>query len=558
MNLLRIGTFRKAGIIALIIIAFTAGLVSFNEDRDFKLVKNLDIYYSLFRELNVFYVDDINPEKLIEKSIKEMLQSLDPYTIYIPESDIEDFNFATTGKYGGIGSLIRKSGDFAIISEIYKDFPADLAGLKAGDIIREIDGKSIEGLALSKVSDLLKGLPDTEVRVTIKRYGLDELFTITFIRKKIHITGVPYYGMLDENIGYIRLSNFTQDCSKDVKNALTDLKKTYSPESLILDLRGNPGGLLIEAVNVSNLFVEKGQEIVSTKGKVKQFDETYRAKNLPVDTQIPLVVLVNRGSASASEIVAGALQDIDRAVIIGTRTFGKGLVQTTRPLSYNSRLKVTTAKYYIPSGRCIQALDYSHRNEDGSVGHIPDSLISEYKTKNDRLVYDGGGISPDIEILKPDPSQLTIELFTGFMFFDFSTRYYLTHDSILPPGDFELTDSIYHDFIAFVKEQNFNYETKTDQALLTLKEIAKNEKYYQFSENEFTALSKKLSRDLEQDMNAFSDEIKILLEESIVDRYYYRSGMIQSSLPYDEQIDKAHEILEDTNRYTNILNPNYQ
>ena len=558
MNLLRIGTFRKAGIIALIIIAFTAGLVSFNEDRDFKLVKNLDIYYSLFRELNVFYVDDINPEKLIEKSIKEMLQSLDPYTIYIPESDIEDFNFATTGKYGGIGSLIRKSGDFAIISEIYKDFPADLAGLKAGDIIREIDGKSIEGLALSKVSDLLKGLPDTEVRVTIKRYGLDELFTITFIRKKIHITGVPYYGMLDENIGYIRLSNFTQDCSKDVKNALTDLKKTYSPESLILDLRGNPGGLLIEAVNVSNLFVEKGQEIVSTKGKVKQFDETYRAKNLPVDTQIPLVVLVNRGSASASEIVAGALQDIDRAVIIGTRTFGKGLVQTTRPLSYNSRLKVTTAKYYIPSGRCIQALDYSHRNEDGSVGHIPDSLISEYKTKNDRLVYDGGGISPDIEILKPDPSQLTIELFTGFMFFDFSTRYYLSHDSILPPGDFELTDSIYNDFIAFVKEQNFNYETKTDQALLTLKEIAKNEKYYQFSENEFTALSKKLSRDLEQDMNAFSDEIKILLEESIVDRYYYRSGMIQSSLPYDEQIDKAHEILEDTNRYTNILNPNYQ
>jgi len=398
-------------------------------------------------------------------------------------------------------------------------------------------------------------LPDTEVRVTIKRYGFDELFTITFIRKKIHITGVPYYGMLDENIGYIRLSNFTQDCSKDVKNALTDLKKTYSPESLILDLRGNPGGLLIEAVNVSNLFVEKGQEIVCTKGKVKQFDETYRAKNLPVDTKIPIVVLVNRGSASASEIVAGTLQDIDRAVIIGTRTFGKGLVQTTRPLSYNSRLKVTTAKYYIPSGRCIQALDYSNRNEDGSVGYIPDSLISEYKTKNGRSVYDGGGISPDIEILKPDLSQLTIELFTGFMFFDFSTRYYLSHDSILPPGDFKLTDSIYRDFIAFVKDQNFIYETKTDQALLTLKETAKKEKYYQFAESEYTALSKKLSRDLEQDMNAFSKEIKILLEESIVDRYYYRSGMIRSSLPYDEQIDKAREILKDKNRYTNILNP---
>ncbi len=558
MILTRIGTFKKAGVIILIVFAFTAGLVSFNEDRDFKLLKNLDIYYSLFRELNVFYVDDIEPEKLVEISINEMLQSLDPYTVYIPESDIDDFTFATTGKYGGIGSLIRKSGDFAVISEVYKDFPADLAGLKAGDIIREIDGKSIEGLALHKVSDLLKGLPDTEVIVTIKRYGIDESFTIAFIRKKIHINGVPYYGMLDENIGYIRLSNFTQDCYKDVKNALTDLKKMYSPKSLILDLRGNPGGLLIEAVNVSNLFVNKGQEIVSTRGKIKQFDETYRAKNLPVDTQIPLIVLVNRGSASASEIVAGALQDIDRAVIIGTRTFGKGLVQTTRPLSYNSRLKVTTAKYYIPSGRCIQALDYSHRNEDGSVGFIPDSLISEYKTKNGRLVYDGGGISPDIEIKEDSPSQLTIELFTGFMFFDFSTRYYLTHDTLLPPGDFELTDSVYLDFIAFVKEQNFNYETKTDQALRALVKTAKNEKYYQFSENEFTALSKKLSRDLEQDMNAFSKEIKILLEESIVDRYYYRSGMIQSSLPYDIQIEKARELLENKNKYIAILNPSDQ
>ena len=558
MILTRIGTFKKAGVITLIVFAFTIGLVSFNEDRDFKLLKNLDIYYSLFRELNVFYVDDIEPEKLVEISINEMLQSLDPYTVYIPESDIDDFTFATTGKYGGIGSLIRKSGDFAVISEVYKDFPADLAGIKAGDIIREIDGKSIEGLALHKVSDLLKGLPDTEVGITIKRYGIDDLFTFTFIRKKIHINGVPYYGMLDENIGYIRLSNFTQDCYKDVKNALTDLKKTYSPQSLILDLRGNPGGLLIEAVNVSNLFVNKGQEIVSTRGKIKQFDETYRAKNLPVDTQIPLIVLVNRGSASASEIVAGALQDIDRAVIIGTRTFGKGLVQTTRPLSYNSRLKVTTAKYYIPSGRCIQALDYSHRNEDGSVGFIPDSLISEYNTKNGRLVYDGGGISPDIEIKEDNPSQLTIELFTGFMFFDFSTRYYLTHDTLLPPGDFELTDSVYLDFIAFVKEQSFNYETKTDQALRALVKTAKNEKYYQFSENEFTALSKKLSHDLEQDMDAFSKEIKILLEESIVDRYYYRSGMIQSSLPYDKQIKKACEVLEDKNKYTAILNPSDQ
>jgi len=558
MKLTRIGTFKKLSIITLIIIAFTAGLVSFNEDRDFKLLKNLDIYYSLFRELNVFYVDDIEPEKLIEKSINEMLQSLDPYTVYIPESDIDDFNFATTGKYGGIGSLIRKSGDFAVISEVYKNFPADLAGLKVGDIIHAIDDKSIKGLALTKISDQLKGLPDTKVGITIKRYGIDTLFTITFIRQKIHITGVPYYGMLDKNIGYIRLSNFTQDCSKDVKNALTDLKKKKSLKSLILDLRGNPGGLLMEAVNVSNHFIDKGQKIVSTKGKIKQFDETYKAKNLPIDTQIPLIVLVNQGSASASEIVAGAFQDIDRAIIIGTRTFGKGLVQTTRPLSYNSQLKVTTAKYYIPSGRCIQALDYSNRNEDGSVGHIPDSLISEYKTKNGRSVYDGGGISPDIEIKRDNPSQLTIELFNSFMFFDFSTRYFFTHDSLLPPADFELTDAIYLDFIAFVKEQNFIYETKTDLALRTLEKTAKNEKYYQFSENEFTALSKKLSHDLEQDMNIFSQEIKIFLKESIVDRYYYRSGSIQSSLAYDKQIKKACELLKDKNKYTSILNPSDQ
>lgn len=558
MKLTRKGIFKRAGIITVFTAVIAAGLVSFNEDKDFKLLKNLDIYYSLFRELNVFYVDDIKPEKLVETSIDKMLQSLDPYTVYIPESDIDDFEFATTGKYGGIGSLIRKSGDFVVISEIYKDFPADSAGIKPGDILQKINGESIKGLALTKVSDRLKGLPDTEVTVTVKRYGIDEPVKFTLTRKRIHINGVPYYGMLDENTGYIRLSNFTKNCSEDVKNALVDLRETYSPETLILDLRGNPGGLLIEAVKVSNLFVEKGQEIVSTKGKIKQFDETYRAKNMPIDPEIPLVVLVNRGSASASEIVAGAMQDLDRAIITGTRTYGKGLVQTTRPLSYNSRLKVTTAKYYIPSGRCIQALDYTHRNEDGSVGHIPDSLISEYKTKNGRTVSDGGGISPDIEIPKDDFSQLTIELLTDYMFFDYSTRYYHTHDTLLPPGKFEITDSIFLDFVCFVKNQDFNYETKTEKSLHELKETAKAEKYYQLSENEFTALSDKLSRDLEEDMNIFKKEIKTFLEQSIVSRYYYRSGMIQSSLNYDEQIDKAGEIFEDTNRYNNILNQPYQ
>lgn len=558
MKTTRMKIFGKAGIIALLIIVFSAGFVSFNEDRDFKLLKNLDIYYSLFRELNVFYVDDIEPEKLIEISIDNMLQSLDPYTVYIPESEINDFNFATTGKYGGIGSLIRKNGDFAIISEIYKDSPSDRAGLKAGDIIQEIDGKSIMGLPLDKVSERLKGHPNTEVKIIVSRFGLDEPLTMILTRKKIHINSVPYWGMLNKNTGYIRLSNFTQDCSKEVKKALTHLGKTETMNSLILDLRGNSGGLLIEAVNITNFFVEKGQEIVSTKGKIKQFYKTYTATNTPVDLHIPLVVIVNRESASASEIVAGALQDIDRAVIIGTRTYGKGLVQTTRPLSYNSRLKLTTAKYYIPSGRCIQALDYTHRNDDGSVGYIPDSLISEFKTKNGRVVYDGGGISPDIEISLDKPSQLTIELFVNFMVFDFATRYSLTHDSILPPNEFVLTDEIYRDFIMFVKEQNFNYKTHTEQALRTLKETAKKEKYYKLSEDEFTALEEKLSHDLEQDMNTFNVEIRSLLKESIVNRYFYRAGRIQTSLDYDKQIKRACELFEDKNIYTAILNPSGQ
>jgi len=368
------------------------------DNKNFEIAKNLDIYFSLFRELNTFYVDEVDPGKLVKESIDDMLSSLDPYTNYIPESDIEDFRFMTTGEYGGIGALISKHGEEIIISEPYEGFPACKSGLMAGDVILEVAGKSTEKMTTEDVSNLLKGSAGQTVNLKIKRYGQKKPLNIDIVREKIVIEPISYYGMLNDEVGYIHLSNFTKDCSEKVKKAMLDLKEAKGAKNIILDLRGNPGGLLIESVNLCNLFLNKDCEVVSTKGKVSQWDKVYKTTGNPVDTEIPLVVLVNRGSASASEIVSGTMQDLDRAVVIGTRTFGKGLVQTTRDLSYNTKLKVTTAKYYIPSGRCIQALDYSHRNEDGSVGHVPDSLISEFSTKNGRKVYDGGGVVPDIKI----------------------------------------------------------------------------------------------------------------------------------------------------------------
>jgi len=345
-----------------------------------------------------------------------MLNTLDPYTVYYPESDADDFKFMTTGKYGGIGSMVRGNGDYVIISEVYKGFPADLAGIKAGDLLKKVDGVSLKGLSTDKVSEKLKGDPGTAIAVTVERDGREADYLLK--REKIAIPPVPYYGMLDSKTGYIRFTNFTQDCIEDVKNALISLKSN-NPQQIILDMRGNPGGLLTEAVEIVNLFVGPGNEVVSTKGKVKQFDETFKTTKPAVDEKIALAVLINRGSASASEIVAGAVQDLDRGIIVGQRSYGKGLVQVTRPLSYNTQLKITTAKYYIPSGRCIQARDFSHPNEDGSVGIIPDSLISEFRTKNGRIVKDGGGIMPDVSIL-PDPlSQITAELFLRYYIFDY-------------------------------------------------------------------------------------------------------------------------------------------
>jgi len=541
--------------IGILVIVLSIGFLSFDESRDFKLVKNVEVFSNLLRELNYFYVDNFDPEKLIKTGIDAMLKTLDPYTVFIPESEMASFNFMTTGQYGGIGSLIRKSGDYIVISEVYKGFPADLAGIIPGDLIISVDGKTIKGLSTSQVSKRLKGTPNSEVKVTLKRYGKEKPLTKTIIRKEVRIPNVPYYGMLDHQTGYIRLSGFTTDASKEVKTALDDLEKNHHAKSIILDLRGNPGGLLFEAVKIVNLFVPYGQEIVSTKGKVKNFDHIYKAPGQPEDLHLPLALLVDRRSASASEIVAGAIQDLDRGVLFGERTFGKGLVQTTRPLGYNNQLKVTTAKYYIPSGRCIQALDYSHRNTDGSVGHIPDSLISTFKTSNGRTVFDGGGILPDVKVTATQTGLITINLYTKNLIFDYANRYASLHDSIAPVKDFRLTNQDFTNFVSFVKEKHFSYENPLESRLQDLISEAKKENKYEASLTNLEALEKVFVPKLDTELEKNKEDIKQLLTTEITGRYYYQAGRIKSSLKWDKDIKKALEILSDQKQYASLLQP---
>ncbi len=535
----------------LLVAGISTGFLVTQETRDFRIAKNLDIFFSLFRELNTFYVDEIDPDKLIKSGIDDMLKTLDPYTVYYPESESDDFAFLTTGKYGGIGSMVRSNGDYTIISEVYRDFPADKAGIKAGDLLKTVDGTSLKGLSTEKVSEKLKGKPGTDISITIERNGKDIEYQLK--REKITMPPVPYFGMIDSKTGYIRFTGFTQNCIEDVRNAVVSLKDKNA-QQIILDLRGNPGGLLTEAVEIVNLFVPQGSEIVSTKGKVKQFDEDFKTTKEAVDDKIPLAIIINRGSASASEIVAGAIQDLDRGVIIGQRSYGKGLVQVTRPLSYNTQLKVTTAKYYIPSGRCIQALDFSHRNEDGSVGHIPDSLISEFKTKHGRTVKDGGGISPDIEVTPEPLSQISTELYLRNFIFDFATEYYWSHPDIKSIDQFSFTDKDYAGFKEFLVKRNFSYRTVTEDSFDELIANAKKEKYYDIHKDLFTTLEKDLAHDLNQDLTLFRDEITQLIEDEIISRYFYEGGAISWTIKKDEQVLKAVEILNNHAGYNSILN----
>ncbi|MBL4586192.1 MAG: PDZ domain-containing protein [Flavobacteriales bacterium] len=527
-------------------------LTSSYVDSYFEISKNLDIFITLFKELNLYYVDETQPGDLVEKGIDGMLRSLDPYTTYIPETDIEDYRFMTTGQYGGIGAMIRKKDSLVVVAEPYDGFPAMKAGLIAGDIILEVNGKSTEGKNTGDISKVLKGQPQTEVKVLIKRFGVEKPFEKTIIREEIKINSVPYSGMLDSETGYVNLSSFTANCTQEVKKALDELKEK-GMKKLVLDLRGNPGGLLNEAVSLSNLFVDKGELIVSTKGKVKEWNKNYKAKQPAWDQEMPLAVLVNSGSASASEIVSGIIQDLDRGVIIGQRTFGKGLVQTTRPLSYNSQLKVTTAKYYIPSGRCIQALDYTHRNKDGSVGKVPDSLITEYATRAGRPVFDGGGINPDVEVEPIKLSDVAFNLGMKMLYFDFATEYKHRNSEIAEISDFKVDETIFSEFSAWLDDKEFEYTTESESVLEALKEVAEEEKYYHRIEQEYVALENVVKHSKQHDMEEFRSEIEDLLRGEIISRYYHQHGRIQAMLEQDKDVAKALEVLADAAEYERIL-----
>ena len=527
-------------------------------DNYFEISKNLDIFTTLYRELNVFYVDQTDPGDLMKKAIDSMLESLDPYTTYIPESEMEDFRFMTTGQYGGVGAIISKREDYVIISEPYEGFPAHKAGLIAGDKILEINGKSVKGKSTEDVSKVLKGQPNTTVNVVIEREGVEKPFEVELKREEVKVKSVPYYSMLDGGIGYIKMTSFTRNVSKEVTEAYKDLSKDNDLKGLVFDLRGNPGGLLNEAVNTTNLFVDKDLEVVSTKGKVKDWDKVYKTLNQPLDKDIPLAVLINSRSASASEIVSGAIQDLDRGVVIGQRSFGKGLVQQTRKLSYNSQLKVTIAKYYIPSGRCIQALDYSDRNDDGSVGSIPDSLKTEFKTLNGRSVWDGGGVNPDITLDSRKYSNILASIMSKRHIFDFANRYYREHETLPSPSVFEVKDELYKNFISYLSGKEYEYETRTEKAISRMLKDAKKEKYVSDLQTEIDALEAKMKASKTNDIERFKEQISEVIEGEIVTRYYFQNGRIEASLKHDDEVNKAVEILKDHEAYNTILNGTYQ
>ncbi|MCX6266865.1 MAG: S41 family peptidase [Bacteroidetes bacterium] len=551
---------RIAGYILLLLIvgfAETGVWAQAPNQQGFEIMKNLDIYSNLIKELNQDYVDEINPGELTQTGIEAMLESLDPYTNFIPESQVEDYKFITTGQYGGIGSLIHQQGDFIVISEPYEGSPSDKAGLKAGDKILEVNGKQAKGKSYDDVSAILKGQAGTTVNVLIQRDGESKPFEKSILRENIKIDNIPYYGMVEKTIGYIKLTGFTQNAAKELKQAYLKLKEGNELRGIIIDLRGNGGGLLNEAVEIANIFVERGQEIVTTKGKMADKNRSHLTMNPPVDLTIPVVVLVDRSSASASEILAGSLQDLDRAVVLGQRTFGKGLVQNVVPLSYNAQMKITVAKYYIPSGRCIQAIDYEHKKKDGSFGKIPDSLIRAFKTKNGRTVYDGGGINPDVIIKSKQYSNLALALYGKYFVFDYATKFARLHPTIAPADTFEIDDSIYNGFIAFIQGKDYSYKTKSERALEELRNIALKENYFDAIQEEYDHLKIRMEKDKQEDMKKYSDQVRELLKLEIVSRYYYQKGKIIATLKQDPELLDAIATIKDSEKYAGILSGKY-
>lgn len=533
--------------------AFIALSFTSPADRYFEIAKNLDIFATLFKEVNALYVDEVNPNKLVRVGIDAMLASLDPYTNYIPEDEVEDYRTINTGQYGGIGAITRDIDGRTVVTMIIEGYGAEKGGLKIGDEILKIDGVALSKLTRDESSQLMRGQVGTPVTLTIKRYGNEKPLTLQFSREKVKVHNVPFFGMVGNDLAYIHLSDFTPDAGKEVRHALADLKDKGA-KGVILDLRGNPGGLLIEAVNISNLFIPKGQLVVSTKGKIPENNLKYETLNNPLDTEIPVAVLINRGSASASEIVAGTIQDYDRGVIIGEKSYGKGLVQVSRPLSYNSQLKVTTAKYYTPTGRCIQVLDYSHRREDGSVASIPDSLKRSFKTTHGRTVYDGGGIDPDIAIVEGDAQPLTQVLFEKGFIFDYATEYVYKNPRSFSPRDFTLTDDEYRQFVSWMKGKDYSYKSYVEYGIEQLIEQAKKEKYYEGLKGELDQISARLAEKKKSELMLYKEQIRRMLEEEIVSRQFLERGRIEAAFKYDPEVKKAIEVLHDTGQYRHVLN----
>lgn len=518
----------------------------------FEVSKNLDIFVNLYRVLNESYVDETKPGQLMKTAIDGMLESLDPYTNYITENDIEEYMYMTTGEYGGIGALVTDIDGKIIVVDPYEGFSAHKNGIRAGDEIVEVNGNLVKGKKSDDVRPLLKGQAGSPLKIKIIHPGQVTPIEVNLMREEIKIKAVPFYKMLNEQTGYIKLTSFTENCSGQVKEALLKLKEKNC-KSLILDLRGNPGGLLLEAVNIVNLFSEKGNEVVFTRGKVKDWDKTYMSVNNPVDVQIPLVVLIDENAASASEIVAGSLQDFDRAVLVGNRSFGKGLVQQTRDLTYNAKLKVTVAKYYIPSGRCIQALDYTHKNEEGRVEKVPDSLITAFKTKNGRIVYDGAGISPDVKTEEVKLSHVLYSILSKNLLFNYATQYVLKHNQINPVKDFKLSEEEYADFVNYLQDKDYSYKTEADLDLQDVKKEAETEKYFADIQKQYEALTDKMQAIKKDDLTKYKAEIKQYLEEEIVSRYYFQNGRIEYSLKNDNDIKTALALLADESKVKTIL-----
>ena len=528
------------------------GVVAFQtkNDRLFAIAKSIDIFASLIRELDTYYVDQIDPEQLLTVGIQAMLEELDPYTEYIPEEESDDFRMLTTGEYAGVGALIGNRGEWNIVIMPYTGFPAQNGGIRIGDLLLKVDSISVLKKTTSEVSELLKGPANTGVTVTVKR-GEDTL-QFSLNRKKISLKNVPFYGKLDEKTGYIKLSDFTTNASAEVRNALVSLKAQGATQ-IVFDLRDNPGGLINEAVEIVNLFIPKGKEVVKTIGKLQQVNYTYKTTKTPVDKEIGVIVLINERSASAAEIVAGALQDYDRAVLLGQKSFGKGLVQTTLPLSFNTQIKITTAKYYIPSGRCIQAIDYAKSREDGSAGTVPDSLRKAFKTANGRVVLDGAGIEPDEKVKEGSYAPISYTLVAGNHVFDFATQYFYKHAKLSSPSTFQVTEEVYADFKKFLVGKEYDYTTYTEKSVQDMEKYLAKESYFDEVKEQLEQIKSKVNHSKENDLDTHKKEIKKILSEEIVSRYYFQEGMIEASLQGDPVIELAKEYFASPVRMTKTL-----